>query len=152
MNIVFAISETARPGETSITERVCELIDGVELAIPCTTRPPRSAKDDAFVFTSREVFERMIMRQEFLEHALIFGNFYGTPYRCLQEARDNGNDLLVKVDVRGAAQLITILTICIARSHSQSLDDTGLDMLRICFWFSLRSMISEMRLRKSLPS
>jgi guanylate kinase len=48
----------------------------------------RSAKDDGFVFTSRDVFERLIASQEFLEYVDIFGNYYGTPRHCLQEAED----------------------------------------------------------------
>jgi guanylate kinase len=105
MNIVVAISEVSRPGSSSVAERVCELIDGVELAVPFTTRLPRSAEDDGFVFTSQDVFERMIASDEFLEHVEIFGHRYGTPRRSLQDARDNGNDLLVRVDERGVSQI-----------------------------------------------
>jgi guanylate kinase len=47
----------------------------------------------------------MIAREEFLEHVHIFGNYYGTPHHCLQEARDNGNDLLIKVDERGLLEI-----------------------------------------------
>lgn len=105
MNIVVAISEVSRPGASSVAERVCELIDGVELAVPLTTRLPRSAEDDGFVFTSQDVFERMIASDEFLEHVEILGQRYGTPRRSLQDARDNGNDLLIRVDERGVSQI-----------------------------------------------
>lgn len=105
MSIVFTICETFSPGESSVAGRVCELLDGLDLATPYTTRQPRSAEDDGFVFTSQDIFERMIAREEFLEYVHIFGNYYGTPRRCLQEARDNRDDLLIKVDERGATQI-----------------------------------------------
>jgi guanylate kinase len=104
MSIVFTISEVFGSGQSSVVNAACKLLDGLDLAIPYTTRPPRIA-DNGFVFTSREVFEQMIAREEFLEHVSIFGNYYGTPVRCLRQARENGNDLLVKVDGRGFAQI-----------------------------------------------
>jgi guanylate kinase len=105
MTLVFTISETFRPGESSVADRVCELLDGLELAIPYTTRPPRSADDDGFIFMSREVFERLIASDEFLEFVDVLGNYYGTPRHHLQKARDNGNDLLIKVDEHGTEQI-----------------------------------------------
>jgi guanylate kinase len=105
MSIVFAICESVRPGESSVAERACELLEGLELAIPYTTRLPRSADDHGFVFASRDVFERLVASQEFLEYQNVFGNYYGTPRRCLQEAEGNSNDLLIKVDERGVAQI-----------------------------------------------
>jgi guanylate kinase len=78
MSIVFTISETFRPGESSVADRVPELLDGLNLAIPYTTRRPRSAEDEGFVFTSQDVFERMIASEEFLEYVNTFGNYYGT--------------------------------------------------------------------------
>ena len=64
-----------------------------------------SAEERGFVFTSQDVFERLIAGQEFLEYVDIFGNYYGTPRHYLQEAQDKGNDLLIKVDERGVEQI-----------------------------------------------
>jgi guanylate kinase len=108
MNIVFTISEVHESsGKTSVVNQVCELLDGLDLAIPYTTRTPRMAdnRDRDFVFTSREAFELMIARGEFLEHVSVWGNYYGTPCHSLQQAKDNGRDLLVKVDESGVAQI-----------------------------------------------
>lgn len=105
MSLVFTICETFRLGESSVADRVCELLDGLDLAIPYTTRPPRSAEERGFVFTSQDVFERLIAGQEFLEYVDIFGNYYGTPRHYVQEAQDKGNDLLIKVDERGVEQI-----------------------------------------------
>ena len=105
MSIVFTISETFRPGETSTADRAHDLLDRLDLAIPHTTRPRRSADDNEFVFTSQDVFERLIASQEFLEYVNILGPYYGTPSHYLQEAQANGNDLLIKVDENGVAQI-----------------------------------------------
>ncbi len=86
MSIVFTICETFKLGESFFADRVREQLDGLELAIPYTTRQPGSAQDDAFVFTSQDIFERMIAREEFIEHSQILGNYYGTPHDCLQES------------------------------------------------------------------
>ncbi len=108
MNIVFTISEVSgSSGKTSVVNQVCELLDGLDLAIPYTTRTPRIAddRDRDFVFTSREAFELMIARGEFLEHVSVWGNYYGTPCHSLQQAKENGRDLFVKVDQSGVAQI-----------------------------------------------
>lgn len=105
MSIVFTVSEMFQLSESSVAHRVCELLDELDLAIPYTTRLPRRAEDDGFVFTTQDVFERMIASEEFLEVVNVFGNYYGTPRQCLQEARDKGNDLLIRVDERGVAQI-----------------------------------------------
>jgi guanylate kinase len=57
MSIVFTICETFSPRESSIVRRVCEMLDGLKLGTPYTTRKPRSAQDDGFVFTSQDIFE-----------------------------------------------------------------------------------------------
>ena len=83
MSIVFTISEAFGSGKSSVVNLVCKLLDGLDLAIPYTTRTPHIAnnQDRGFVFTSREVFELMIAREEFLEYVSILGNYYGTPAR-----------------------------------------------------------------------
>ena len=107
MSIVFTISEAFGSGKSSVVNLVCKLLDGLDLAIPYTTRTPHIAnnQDRGFVFTSREVFELMIAREEFLEYVSILGNYYGTPSHYLQQARENGKDLLAQVDDSGAAQI-----------------------------------------------
>ena len=56
-------------------------------------------------FVSREEFERMLAEDEFLEYAEVFGNYYGTAKRFLREATARGHDLLLDIDVQGAAQV-----------------------------------------------
>lgn len=136
MSIVFTISETIRLGESSISNRVCEQLDGLSQATTYTTRPRRSAEDEGFIFTSPDIFQRMIESQEFLEYTNILGNFYGTPCRCLQEARDRGNDLIIKVDERGVAQIkqkvpdaISILVLHTSSEQQASATGSTVDQL-----------------------
>jgi guanylate kinase len=109
MSIVFIISEIFGPGRYSIVNPVREVLDGLDLAIPYTTRASGVAdnQNNGFVFTSLRCFELMIARGEFLEHVNILGNYYGTPYKFLQQAQDNGNDLLVQTDYSGVEQIKT---------------------------------------------
>ena len=109
MSIVFIISEIFGSGRYSIVNPVREVLDGLDLAIPYTTRTSGVAdnQNSSFVFISLECFELMIAREEFLEHVNILGNYYGTPYKFLQQAQDNGNDLLVQTDYSGVEQIKT---------------------------------------------
>ena len=76
-------------------------------SVSCTTRPPRGHEVDGlnYRFTTREQFEAMIARGEFLEWAQVFGNYYGTHRGVLEEAQAKGMDLVLDIDVQGARQL-----------------------------------------------
>lgn len=109
MSILFIVSEVFGSGRHSVVDPVRKVLDRLDLAIPCTTRTSTTADnpDGGFAFTSTplESFELMIARGELLEHVKILGNYYGTPHKFLQQARDNGNDLLVQADHRGVEQI-----------------------------------------------
>ena len=76
-------------------------------SISYTTRKPRGAETDGqnYRFVSRESFEAMVARDEFLEWAQVFGNYYGTHRGILEEALAQGKDLVLDIDVQGARQL-----------------------------------------------
>lgn len=106
MSIVFTISSTSGSDRSTIAHLVCKLLDGLDLAISYTTRPHLVDKRDSeFFFTSRDTFELMIEREEFLEYVSSFGNYYGTPSHYLQQAREKGKDLLIQVDDSGVVQI-----------------------------------------------
>lgn len=111
MSIVFIISEISGDGRYSVVNTVREVLDGLDLAIPYTTRASRveEKQNSSFVFTSAGTFELMIAREEFLEHVNIMGNYYGTPYKFLHQAHEKGNDLLVQTDYSGVEQIKTKL-------------------------------------------
>ena len=79
----------------------------LEFSISYTTRAPRGSETNGrqYYFVSRSEFEKMIHHDDFLEHAEVFGNYYGTARRFLQDAEQNGRDLLLDIDVQGAEQI-----------------------------------------------
>lgn len=76
-------------------------------SVSYTTRAPRGNEVDGedYRFVSREDFERRVAAGEFLEHAQVFGNYYGTHRGILELARGGGRDLVLDIDVQGARQL-----------------------------------------------
>jgi len=86
---------------------VRQIVPGLDFSISYTTRPARGSEQNGreYFFITREEFEKMIREDEFLEHAEVFGNYYGTAKEVLQKARKNGQDLLLDIDVQGAAQI-----------------------------------------------
>jgi len=105
--ILFIISAPSGSGKSTLVSELRKQVGGVEFAISWTTRPPRGSEEHGreYNFTTREEFERMISAGVFLEHAEVFGNLYGTARQSLEEARTAGHDLLLDIDVQGAAQV-----------------------------------------------
>jgi guanylate kinase len=105
--ILFIISAPSGSGKSTLVNEVRKQLTGIEFSVSWTTRAPRGSEQDGreYQFTTREEFERMIDGGEFLEHAEVFGNYYGTARRSLQAARSEGHDLLLDIDVQGAAQV-----------------------------------------------
>ena len=107
MTTVFIISAPSGSGKSTLVSRLLTSVPGLMFSVSYTTRKPRGAEvnGQSYRFISREEFEGMIARGEFLEWAEVFGNFYGT-HRCiLEEARMQGQDLVLDIDVQGARQL-----------------------------------------------
>ena len=101
MTNVFIVSAPSGSGKSTLVGRIRETVPNLEFSISYTTRMPRGAEQNAceYYFVSREEFESMIRGDEFLEHADVFGNYYGTARRFLQKAQENGSDLLLDIDV-----------------------------------------------------
>ena len=107
MSAVYIISAPSGSGKSTLVNEVRKLIPNLDFSISYTTRKPRGSERNGceYFFISIEQFEEMIRRDEFLEHAKVFGNYYGTAKRFLDEARNRGHDLLLDIDVQGAAQI-----------------------------------------------
>lgn len=106
--ILFYISAPSGSGKSTLVSELRKQVSGVDFSISWTTRPPRGSEENGreYNFTTREEFERMIAEGKFLEHAQVFGNhYYGTARQSLEEARRLGHDLLLDIDVQGAAQV-----------------------------------------------
>jgi len=107
MTCVFIISAPSGSGKSTLVNEVRQIVPGLDFSISYTTRRPRGSEQNGreYFFVSTEVFEEMIQRDEFLEHALVFGNYYGTSRGFLRDAEKSGRDLLLDIDVQGAAQI-----------------------------------------------
>ena len=107
MSLVFIISAPSGSGKSTLVNEIKRLVDHLDFSVSYTTRPPRGSEENGreYYYTSREVFERMINNGEFMEHADVFGNYYGTAKKFLDDAIVRGHDLLLDIDVQGASQL-----------------------------------------------
>jgi guanylate kinase len=105
--LVYIISAPSGSGKSTLVTELLTLVPDLDFSISYTTRPPRGSEQDGkqYFFISRNEFERMIDRDEFLEYADVFGNYYGTARRFLHEAEQKGHDLLLDIDVQGAKQI-----------------------------------------------
>ena len=105
--ILFIISAPSGSGKSTLVSELRKQVKDVDFSISWTTRPPRGSEENGreYYFTTREEFERMIDEGKFLEHAEVFGNYYGTARQSLEDARKEGHDLLLDIDVQGAAQV-----------------------------------------------
>jgi guanylate kinase len=107
--ILFIISAPSGSGKSTLVTELRKQVSGVDFAVSWTTRAPRGSEEDGreYHFTTRQEFERMIEADLFLEHAEVFENMYGTARSSLDEALSAGHDLLLDIDVQGAAQVRT---------------------------------------------
>jgi len=105
--ILFIISAPSGSGKSTLVNEVRKQLTGIEFSVSWTTRPPRGSEQNGreYHFASREEFERMVAEGQFLEHAEVFGNYYGTARASLELARREGHDLVLDIDVQGAAQV-----------------------------------------------
>jgi guanylate kinase len=107
MSIVFIISAPSGSGKSTLVQRLLRDVPGLTFSVSYTTRGPRGLEKDgeSYHFISRGEFEERVARAEFLEHAEVFGNYYGTHLSALDRARKEGLDLVLDIDVQGAGQL-----------------------------------------------
>jgi guanylate kinase len=107
MNGVYIISAPSGSGKSSLVDGVRKIVPGLTFSVSYTTRAPRGHEQNGreYFFVSRTEFEAMIAKNEFLEYAEVFGNYYGTARRFLRTAEQDGTDLLLDIDVQGAAQI-----------------------------------------------
>src|ERR1700722_52804 len=105
--LVYIISAPSGSGKSTLVNELLKKVSNLEFSISYTTRAPRGSETNGrqYYFVSRPEFEKMIRDGEFLEHAEVFGNYYGTARRFLHDAEQNGRDLLLDIDVQGAAQI-----------------------------------------------
>jgi guanylate kinase len=113
---LFVIAAPSGAGKTSLVRALMEREPGLRFSISYTTRPQRPTEQHGrdYFFVDREEFERMVTNGEFLEHARVFDNYYGTARRPVEEALAAGQDLILEIDWQGAAQIRAALPECIS--------------------------------------
>lgn len=104
---VYIISGPSGSGKDTLMKKVFEKAPEIAFSISSITRPMREGEveGEKYNFISRERFEQMIANDELLEHNVFVGNYYGTPKAPVIECIEKGQDMLIEVDVNGAAQI-----------------------------------------------
>lgn len=103
---LFVLSGPSGVGKGTICKKLLENID-LEISVSATTRKPREGEIEgvSYFFVNHDRFEDMIQKGEFLEHAEVFGNYYGTPKQKVLDKLTWGKDVLLEIDVQGAMQV-----------------------------------------------
>jgi guanylate kinase len=105
--VLYIVSAPSGAGKTSLVKALLKADPAIRLSVSYTTRPPRPGETDGrdYHFVSRERFEEMLAEDEFLEHAEVYGNFYGTSKGSIERDLDAGRDTLLEIDWQGAEQV-----------------------------------------------
>ncbi len=104
---MLILSSPSGAGKTTLSRRLLEEDNEIDLSISVTTRTPRPGEVDGvdYIFVQQDEFDRMADDGELLEHAAVFGNSYGTPAAAVKAALDQGRDVLFDIDWQGTQQL-----------------------------------------------
>ena len=108
---LYTVSAPSGAGKTSLVNALIERCEGLQVSVSHTTRPMRPAEKEGvnYHFVSDNVFVDMLDRAEFLEHAQVFGNLYGTSSVWLEEQLERGLDVILEIDWQGARQVKQLL-------------------------------------------
>lgn len=104
---LIVLSGSSGVGKSTVIAEVLKERPEIHFSVSFTTRPPREGEVDgvSYHFVSREDFEARIAREEFLEYAQYAGNYYGTSMQVIREKLDEGVDVLLDIEVQGAANV-----------------------------------------------
>lgn len=105
--LLLVISGPSGAGKGTICKKLVEDNKNIKLSVSATTRKPREGEVEgiSYYFKTKEEFEEMIRGDEFLEHAKIYDNSYGTPKKQIFEELDRGNDVILEIEMQGAMQI-----------------------------------------------
>ncbi|WDY57977.1 guanylate kinase [Pseudomonas sp. PSKL.D1] len=104
---LYIVSAPSGAGKTSLVNALIKDDGHVSVSVSHTTRSKRPGEEHGvnYHFVSHDEFKALIAQNDFLEHAEVFGNFYGTSRSALQQVLDQGNDLILEIDWQGARQV-----------------------------------------------
>ena len=106
--LLIIISSPSGAGKTSICRKIISLESKIKISTSVTTRVPRDNEVDGvdYYFISNKDFQRKIKNNELIEYAEVFGNYYGTTHKDIEDSTKEGNDLIFDIDWQGAQQLV----------------------------------------------
>jgi len=106
--LMLVLSSPSGAGKTTLSRRMLETDKDISLSISVTTRAPRKGEKNGcdYIFVDPTEFNLMVNRNELLEHAKVFGNYYGTPRGPVEETLAQGRDVLFDIDWQGTQQLV----------------------------------------------
>ncbi len=106
--LVFVVSAPAGAGKTTLVRMLANEFPSVVESVSLTTRPPRLGEVDGvdYHFVSKNDFEDKVRQGDFLEHAEVFGNGYGTSKSQLEMLQQEGKDVFLVIDIQGARQVL----------------------------------------------
>ena len=108
---LYIISAPSGGGKTSLVNALLQSVNNLEVSISHTTRPKRPADEEGidYYFLDEKKFTQLIDQKAFLEHAKVFGNYYGTPRKPVDEALVKGRDVLFDIDWQGTQQIAQVM-------------------------------------------
>jgi guanylate kinase len=108
---IFVISAPSGAGKSSLVKALCELDSQIKVSISHTTRPPRAGEQHGvnYLFITIQEFEAMLAQKEFLEYAVVYGNYYGTNRNSIKQLLAAGKDIILEIDWQGAKQIKHLL-------------------------------------------
>ncbi|MGC8796514.1 MAG: guanylate kinase [Thermodesulfovibrio sp.] len=104
---IFVISAPSGTGKTTLCERLLKALPDLKMSISHTTRKPRTGETNGvdYFFVDKKTFEEMISKEEFIEWAEVYGNFYGTSKNVISQLMKQGYDILLDIDTQGAKNI-----------------------------------------------
>ncbi len=105
--LLLVVSGPSGAGKGTICKELLKQNDQIKLSVSATTRKPRNGEVEGvnYFFLEKEKFQDMISKGEFLEYAQIYDNFYGTPKAAIIECLENGQDVILEIEMQGAVQI-----------------------------------------------
>lgn len=104
---LYIVSAASGTGKTSLLKSLLEQTKGISISVSHTTRDARIGEENGvhYHFVGKNTFHNLIEEGDFLEHAEVFGNFYGTSQSAVKEQLANGEDVILEIDWQGAQQV-----------------------------------------------
>lgn len=105
--LLVVISGPSGAGKGTICKRLKEVMKDLKVSVSATTRKPRDgeAEGESYFFLNEDEFVNRINNNEFLEYARVYGNYYGTPKKEVFKQLEDGNDIILEIDIQGALQV-----------------------------------------------